>query len=291
MKKILVTGATGLLGTKVMPQLLCCGHIFTMGRSVCETNLSIAHEFIDVDLAKEWTAVSLPGQMDTIIHLAQSAHFREFPAQAMDIFNVNVATTQKLLDYAVKVGARQFILASSGGVYGYGDQAFNENATIQTRGDLGYYLGTKLCMEVLAENYSDYIDIIILRFFFVYGPGQKRTMLIPRLVDSVRNGYPIKLQGQDGIRINPMHVNAASTALVSCMDLEGSHKINVAGPETLSLRKIGATIGEAIGKKPVYDMDQIANVAHHLIGDIKKMSTLLTVPRIWFRDGIRSLIE
>lgn len=291
MKKLLVTGATGMLGTKVIPQLLLRGDIFTIGRNRCVTDLSIAHEFIDVDLAKEWTAVSLPGQMDTIIHLAQSAHLREFPAQAMDIFNVNVATTQKLLDYGVKVGAQQFVLASSGGIYGYGDQAFNENATIQTRGDLGYYLDTKVCMEVLAENYSDYIDIIIMRFFFVYGPGQKRSMLIPRLVDSVRNGCPIKLLGQDGIRINPMHVDAASTALVSSMDLKGSHKINVAGPETLSLREIGATIGDAIGKKPVYDVDQNSNVANHLIGDIRKMSTLLTVPRIYFRDGIRSVIE
>lgn len=289
-KSILLTGASGLIGSHAIPMLANIGDLISVGRCACKRKEQLISEFVKVDLGGDWNIRSLPGEADIVIHLAQSGNYRDFPTRAMDVFNVNLATTQKLLDYMVKVGARQFILASSGGVYGYGDEAFNEDTTIQTRGDLGYYLGTKFCMEVLAENYSDYVDIIILRFFFAYGPGQKRTMLIPRLVDSVREGRPIKLQGPSGIKINPIHVDAASTALVSCMDIVGSHKINIAGPEILSLREIGAIIGGAIGKKPVYEMERNSSVSHHLIGDTKKMSTLLAVPRICFRDGVHSLI-
>jgi nucleoside-diphosphate-sugar epimerase len=57
--------------------------------------------------------------------------------------------------------------------------------------------------EIIAENYAPYMNIVILRFFFVYGPRQNTTMLIPRLIRSIKEGNPIILQGSNGIRINP----------------------------------------------------------------------------------------
>jgi nucleoside-diphosphate-sugar epimerase len=196
----------------------------------------------------------------------------------------------RLLDWARQIGVRTFVFASSGGVYGAGGKEFSEEQEAMPRGDLGFYLSTKLCSEVIAENYTQYMDVIILRFFFVYGPGQRRSMLIPRLVDSVREEKPIVLQGKDGIRINPTYVSDAVDAICAALELAGSQKINVGGPQVLSLREIGNIIGEALRKKPNFEVKHDAEPSH-LIGDTTKMSRLLTEPKVSFKEGILRFLD
>jgi nucleoside-diphosphate-sugar epimerase len=145
-----------------------------------------------------------------------------------------------------------------------------------------------LCSEIVALNYSKLMNVAILRFFFVYGPGQRRSMLIPRLVDSVKNGMPIALQGEEGIRLNPTHVTDAATAITRALGIKGTHKINVAGPEVLSLHQICEIIGDAVGRRPVYAVE--ATTPRHIIGDTARMAELLARPSITFRDGLRSIL-
>jgi nucleoside-diphosphate-sugar epimerase len=129
------------------------------------------------------------------------------------------------------------------------------------------------------------MNVIMLRFFFVYGPGQKRTMLIPRLIDSVKNGTPITLQGSDGIRINPTYAGDAASAIKSALDLTDSQKINVGGPDILSLRQIGEMIGDMVEKDPVFTVQNELK-PKNIIGDIQKMTKLLGAPTTSFREGI-----
>ena len=46
----------------------------------------------------------------------------------------------------------------------------------------------------------------------MYGVGQNRSMLIPRLFDNVKNSQPIQISGKDGIKINPINVKMLQTA-------------------------------------------------------------------------------
>jgi nucleoside-diphosphate-sugar epimerase len=181
------------------------------------------------------------------------------------------------------------VFASSGGVYGSADTSLNEALPVLAEGNLGFYLGSKLCSEIVTLNYAKLMNVAILRFFFVYGPRQRRTMLIPRLIDSVRAGAPVTLQGTDGLRINPIYVADAADAVVRSLAIEGTSKINVAGPEILSLREICETIGQAVGRRPVYKSEP--GEPRHIIGDIAKMKELLAPPRVAFRDGLRSVLD
>lgn len=165
----------------------------------------------------------------------------------------------------------------------------SEELQIPARGDLEFYLTTKLCSEILAHNFSKFLSVVVLRFFFVYGPAQRKTMLIPRLINHVRSGEPIQLQGEDGIRINPTHVSDAVAATVRALELAGSHTINVGGPEVLSMRAIGTAIGRALGRAPIFSVDR-NSIPRHLSGDISKMCQLLAPPRVSFADGLRSML-
>ena len=289
MDKILLTGASGLIGHEVIEALQGRWSIYAVSRRPYE-HLSQNTRMIHCDLAKKCDFSSFPKHMDAVVHLAQSEHFREFPEKAEDIFGVNTLATLRLLDYARQAGAKTFVYASSGGIYGYGDEGFRENQPIVAQKDLGFYLGTKLCSEIITENYAPYMNIVILRFFFIYGPRQNTTMLIPRLIRNVREGNPIVLQGSSGIRINPTHVSDAANAVVHSLGLMDSQKINVGGPEVLTLRQIGEIIGENVGKQPQFEIQEGVQ-PHNLIGDTHKMAQLLMPPQVTFSEGVRSMLR
>ena len=115
-------------------------------------------------------------------------------------------------------------------------------------------------------------------------------MLIPRLVDRVRQGKPIVLQGRDGIRTNPTYVSDSVSAICRSLEVEGSHKVNVAGPEVLSMREIGEIIGQVLSKRPKFQLKPDVEPLN-LIGDITKMSRILDPPVVGFNDGIEAYLK
>ena len=280
--RILITGAGGLIGSHVLP-LLEKGHeLFTVsGKITGENNFNI-------DFSKDWSTETLPENIDAIIHLAQDENFRDFPGKAVPVFFTNTVSTLKLIDFAVKTGVEKFIYASSAGIYGNSDNAFTEEQDIVYKKEMGFYLGTKYCSEVILKNYTSLLDVVQLRFFFVYGKGQRKDMLISRLVNNVQEGNAITLSGKDGIKINPLHATDAANAIEAALNLRGSHIINAGGPEVLSLKKICEMIGTAIGKEPQFNIEE--KEASHLMGDISHMNNLLCKPSIRFSQGIKTII-
>jgi UDP-glucose 4-epimerase len=289
MKCCVITGASGLIGSKVVQAMTSDWEIHAVSRRR-PPRLNGPNIFWHaMDVSEAISSGALPSRVDAVIYLAQSEHFREFPERALDIFEVNTMALLRFLDYAKRVAARNVIYASSGGVYGWGDASMSEGIPIPAEGNLGFYLGSKLCSEIVALNYANLMNVVILRFFFVYGPGQRQSMLIPRLVESVRSGTPVALQGEEGIRLNPTHVTDAAEAVIRALRLEGTHKINVAGPEVLNLRQICEIIGKAVGRKPQYKIEP--TTPRHIVGDTTKMVELLVPPSIAFREGLQSMLR
>jgi nucleoside-diphosphate-sugar epimerase len=289
MKRCIITGAEGLIGSHVLQTLPSEWEIYAVSRrDVPDLRRANIHWHV-LDLCTPFQMGALPARADVVVYLAQSEHFRDFPARASDIFNVNTVGVLRFLDYARVAGVANFVLASSGGVYGFGNKSMTEEVVISSERHLGFYLSTKLCSEILARNYLQLMNIAILRLFFVYGQNQRRHMLIPRLIENVRAGRPILLQGESGIRVNPTHVSDAASAIRCATELTGAHTINVGGPEVLSMREIGAIIGKAVGREPVFEVDRNA-MPQHIVGDITKMRKLLIPPAVRFDQGLRSML-
>lgn len=286
MNNVLITGCNGLIGEALVQRLLKneTFNLFGIGRSL-RSSINV----IQLDLGKEWSDKDLPKKMDIIIHLAQSEKFREFPESSEEIFSVNTLSTIKFLEYGRKAGIKKFIYASSGGIYGNSDTGFLEEHPVTNSTDLGFYLGTKFCSEILALNYTPYFDVDILRFFFVYGKNQNAGMLIPRLVNNVIKGNEIMLSGESGIKMNPIHVSDAADAIKKAIELKGSNKFNISGSEVFTLREICETIGRKIGKQPVFKINNTE--PKNLIGDNTKMRKMLIEPKIKFDTGIDEIIE
>jgi nucleoside-diphosphate-sugar epimerase len=287
-KTIVLTGASGLLGRNLIKMLALDHQLHALVRRLPSDPVP-GINYHEVDLGSDWSSAGLPQTgVNSVIHLAQSSYFREVPEKALDVFNVNVASTAKLLDYAWRVGAAQFVHASSGGIYATGDDAFHENSPITPPGNLGYYLGSKLCGEVLTQSYASQMQVSVLRFFFIYGAGQNRSMLIPRLVDSVREGKPITLSGRDGLRLNPIHVSDAAAAVKAVLASKESATFNVAGDETLSLRELCLKIEALVGRKAHFV--ESADAAMDIVADIFAMKSKLNKPKIRLDNGLKDLL-
>ena len=242
------------------------------------------------DLAQPTWGLALPEKIDAVVHLAQSPHFRNFPIQADDIFQVSAGTTMRLLDWAYRAGAQHFVLGSTGGLYGSSAQPLNEDAPLpDQRGALGFYFATKRAAEILAQQYAGKLNVATLRFFFIYGAGQSASMLMPRLAANVRDSKPITLQGNEGIQLNPVHVDDAVDAILRTLDLNESVVLNIAGPQVTSLRAICDRMGLLLDRRPMFDVDLVAQ-PNHLIADIERLSRILGRPQTSIESGIAELL-
>lgn len=274
---ILVTGASGLLGEAVCRALSGGDEEVIRVLSPAARDRCARPSSLVVDLARVGLGdAGLPASIDAVIHLAQSRRFRDFPAGAMDVFGVNVQATVHLLDYAVRAGAKHFIYASSGGLYRRDEVPLKESAPLEPMGELGFYLASKVAAETLAQAYSPLLNVVILRPFFIYGPGQRREMLLPRVFDDVQAGRPIRIQGEHGLSINPVHVEDAAASVVRSLSLREGGIINLAGPDALTLREIGTMFGESLGVSPRFETTDGPEPA--LLGSTDLMSKVLHVP-------------
>jgi nucleoside-diphosphate-sugar epimerase len=275
-----------MLGREVVRQLsgaalpICLGRV----RPQVETEL----EFIKADLCDPEFFRFLPRKIDAVVNLAQSEHYADFPNRATDVFRVNVAATAALLQWAQAAGATHFIQASTGGLYGLGPRAFNEADAINIAGRLAFYYSTKYAAEVIVNAYRDCLTIVSLRYFFIYGAHQNRSMLVPRLIDAISNGRPLTLSSESGMRLNPIDVSDAAAATAPALTIDKSMTINVAGPDVVSMLELGHIIASALGKSLRFE--QTSDVAgQDLVADITLMSSCLGAPRTGVRSGIASI--
>jgi nucleoside-diphosphate-sugar epimerase len=258
--KMLITGAGGFVGKRLVASAAEAGHqVVALVRSL--PGEQDRHYFSSklVTIAQQdltrFAEADLPPDIEAVIALAQSNHFREFPGRAAEVFDVNVNANLYLLDWAVKSGVKRFVLASSGGIYGgkLGVQ-LQETDGFAVNSPLGFYLGSKLCSEIVFQNYRHFFDgTVVVRPFFIYGPAQRADMFVTRIINSVREGRGISLQGPEGLKINPIFVDDAVSAFLKAAGINGSWTINIAGPDVLSLRSLAGFIGQRLGKKPVFE--------------------------------------
>ena len=104
MKNILITGSSGYIGKLLIKNLLSKSNkikIYALVRENVINNLDNVI-YIKCDLSNISFSKILPLNIDVVIHLAQSNNYRLFPEKADDIFNINISSTQKLLEWSRK---------------------------------------------------------------------------------------------------------------------------------------------------------------------------------------------
>ncbi|HYV16958.1 MAG TPA: NAD(P)-dependent oxidoreductase [Conexibacter sp.] len=281
---VLVTGGTGLLGRAVLERLAGEQEVVALHRPASAPPPIAGVTWLEQDLAAPLRP-DLPARVAGVLHLAQSRRHREFPAGAVDTFAINAMATVRLLDYCDRAGGERFVLASSGAIYGPGPAPLREEDAPDPP---SFYGQSKLAAERAADEFRARFAVAILRFFFVYGPGQDAGAFVPGLVTRVREGRPIDLQGTDGMRCNPIHVEEAAAASVAAWHRGDAEAANVAGPEIVTLRRIGERLGELVGIAPRFVEHPASG---DLVADTARMRARLLTPRIGLGEGLERMLS
>lgn len=283
--RVLVTGATGFVGRHVAAALANDHQVYGISRGGA---VAAGVTSIVGDLALPLNTLDWP-VVDAVVHLAQSSYYASFPTGAADVFAIATGATQALLEYAVRIKARRFVFASTGGLYAPSGRAIREeDPTEVAPGPIAHYLACKRAGEIIAVAYAHLISVSTPRIFFCYGPGQAASMLIARLARSVFEGRSIRLQGADGLRLNPIFVTDAAVVIGGLVTSDASGIFNLAGPRVITLREIAEILGQELGRTPVFDVATDGSPAS-LVADISRLVQMFGPPPTDPREGLASV--
>ncbi|KTC88608.1 SDR family oxidoreductase [Fluoribacter dumoffii] len=192
MSKILVTGATGFIGRKLVPALITAGH---------EVRCAVSQkaDWLNTDQVKigkiepetDWSE-ALEG-IDVIIHLAARVHVmkEKNEADTNEYYRVNSEATKNFAEQAVKHGVKRFIFLSSikvNGEFTVQGFAFSEENQAQPEDPYGRSkLYAEQYLQSISQNSS--MEVVILRPPLVYGPEVKANFL--KMLHLVKKQVPL----------------------------------------------------------------------------------------------------
>lgn len=248
--RLVLAGASGYMGEHFLARLEDEHEVYALSRRRPST-LSSAHVWLETDFNDGVDTTLLPESVDAVVHMAASYGHREFPETAADLFAVNTASVVTLADWARRAGAGKFVYVSTGSVYGAaGPEMQHEESAIAPT---AYWTATKRAGEMLVEQFASEFEVWIPRLFFFYGAHQT-DRLIPNLIASVRERRPVTVPGEsDGMTLGPIHIDDVSSIMIQALVEGWSGAMNVAGPQTYSLRALVEEIGRQVGREPIVE--------------------------------------
>src|SRR5204863_9250254 len=189
--------------------------------------------------------------VDVIIHLAAKAGVRPSILNPVSYQQANVVGLQNILDFSKETNCKQFVFASSSSVYGINDHfPWKEDEQLLP---ISPYAMTKLAGEMLGHVYSKLYDIrfIALRFFTVYGPGQRPDLAIHKFTKSILNGNPISMYGDGSTSRDYTYVDDTLQGILAATRYNQTNFeiINLGNNYSVSLKELISSIEKVIGKK------------------------------------------
>jgi nucleoside-diphosphate-sugar epimerase len=260
--RCLVTGAAGFIGSHLCERLLELGHDVTgldaftsyYARPVKERNLLGARShprftFHSLDLRYDPLDWVFEG-IDAVFHLAATPGLVRSWTDFDSYLSNNVVGTQRLLDTLCgRRGGPRLIYASTSSVYGL-HASGNENTPTHPASPYGV---TKLAAEHLCRAYGERsgLEVVILRYFSVYGPRQRPDMGYHRFIRALLTGEPITVYG-DGQQVRGnTYVADCVAATVAALGGEASSVYNVGGGESASVWDILRRLERLTGRRAV----------------------------------------
>jgi UDP-glucuronate 4-epimerase len=310
MKHALVTGGAGFIGSHLVDSLLADNWRVTAfdnfdvfydpaikEANICAHTANPLYRLVRGDLLDATTLGSLAETpYDVIVHLAARAGVRPSIADPVGYQNVNVTGTQMLLEFARRIGTRQFVFASSSSVYGV-------NPRVPWREDdhvlqpISPYASTKVSGELLGHVYSHLYDIrvIALRFFTVYGPRQRPDLAIHKFARLMLEGRPIPVFGDGGTSRDYTFIDDVVKGIRAAMSYAGSmyEVINLGNTRTVQLSEMIAGLERALGVSARIERhpDQPGDVPQTWASIDKARSLLDYNPETPYDQGVQRFVD
>ncbi len=296
--KILVTGSSGTIGTRLCETLLQRSYD-VLGvdwvRNKWQPAVDAITTLTDLRDADAVNRMQFEG-IDIIVHLAANARVYELvedPARARD----NMVSTFNVLEFARQKGIRKVLFASSRECYGNLPARKFKEELARIENCESPYTASKIAGEALVESYTRCygIDHVIFRFSNVYGMYDDSERIVPLFICKMRASEPVTIFGEDkcldftyiddtveGIILTLTKFDVVKNQTINLAYGEGTHLVNLAKKlKRLLKSKSEITLGASRTGEVV-----------RFVADITKARTILGYdPKVSFRDGIQKSVE
>lgn len=310
MRRALVTGGAGFIGSHLVDSLLADGWRVTVvdnfdpfydpqvkRRNVHSHLESDNYTLVEEDIRNvDALRNKLTEDYDAIVHLAAKAGVRPSIQDPITYQEVNVRGTQNMLEFAKERDIKQFVFASSSSVYGV-------NPNVPWREDdhvlmpISPYASTKVSGELLGHVYSYLYGIrfLALRFFTVYGPRQRPDLAIHKFARLIIEGRPIPVYGDGSTRRDYTYVADIVQGIRSAMEYQNTQYevINLGNDHTVSLSYMIAALEHALGKTAIIDRlpDQPGDVPQTWASIDKARVCLDYAPKVIIDQGLDQFVH
>jgi UDP-glucose 4-epimerase len=303
--RILVTGASGFIGSKVAETLsikLPDAVITGTGRS--KSAFSPAglpnYKYIECDLMDSGLQKKLPDEIDVVIHLAGDRRTFVKPDELSMQAASNILMTSNVADYAVSAKVKLFLYSSS--VYVYSSNKaipFREESLTIPGENLG---ATKLASEALlkARAVSGQFRVASFRMSTVYGPRSGDTQFIPQAIMKLKSSEPVAKFGAGDVKRDFVFVddvaNAFAAAVTVLLEKDFNYEaLNVGAGKAVSIRDVVKVLAEELGTEKKIEFSIPAGTRNkadtdHQLDLTRIRSVLGWQPEYSLMDGLRQTI-
>jgi UDP-glucuronate 4-epimerase len=307
----LVTGGAGFIGSHVCQRLLGAGHeVWALDdlngfynpvlkrRNLAEIQaLQKPFVFTQGDVADRACVERLMREVkfDQIIHLAARAGVRPSLEEPALYQRVNVEGTANILEAARVSGVAKITLASSSSVYGINAKVpFAESDPVFC--PISPYAASKLACEALGHVYHHVygLDIVMLRFFTVYGPRQRPDLAIHKFARRIEAGEAIELFGDGSSARDYTYISDIVDGIMACVrETFGYEIFNLGGSIPTKLSRLVELLEGALGKKALVERkpDQPGDVPRTWADLGKSGPSLGYAPKVSMEEGIPLFVK
>ena len=269
---VLITGGAGFIGSNLARHLGTAGFRrvrilddFSSGSRAAVRDLDadiLTGSILDATMLRE----AMHG-VDAVVHLAALASVPQSIADPRRAHEVNVNGTLGILEEA-RSGGQHVVFASSSAVFGSNPKV-SKGPEDWTRPLSPYGVG-KLAAEAYVNAYSTSygLDAVALRFFNVYGPGQRAdhvySAVIPRFIEAALAEAPLEIHGDGRQSRDFIFVDTLCSAITDALDrrLCSEHPIHVAYGTTTTVADVADELERVLGRslRRIYAAERVGDV-------------------------------
>ena len=237
--------------------------------------------------------------IDAVIHLAALAGVRPSIERPLEYEEVNVRGTMNLWELCKDYAVRKFVNASSSSVYGNNEKIpFTETDSVDR--PISPYAATKKCTEILGHVYHHLynLDMVMLRFFTVYGPRQRPDLAIHKFAHLIYNEKEIPFYGDGSTARDYTYIDDIVAGILRAIDFVQQHEkvyeiFNLGENEVVSLERMLQELELQLGKKANRKLlpMQPGDVQKTNANISKSQACLGYQPSTNFQNGIKKFVE
>lgn len=314
MKTYLITGGAGFIGSNLADKLLekrekvividnmTENYSLKLKKDNINENLNNKnYEFYNLDIRNKSKIEQIfkNSTIDFVIHLAGLAGVRNSINSPQLYEEINCIGTQNILECMKENNVKNIIFASSSSVYGNRKTVpFKE--TDNTDHQISPYAATKKADELFLYVYHHLykFNVMILRFFTVYGPRQRGDLAISKFTKSILEDKPIQMYGNGNTARDYTYIDDIIDGIQKSIEyLEQNRKIyeilNLGESTPIKLIDMIKTIEEKTNKKAIIQkLPMQAGDVNITYANIEKARRLIGYePKVNFETGIENFIK